>query len=484
MLKKIKNLILSLSIITSVFLGCLLGKNEPEISRLDPNVLVIFGATGDLTARKLLPSLYTLSNNSLSEDTVIVGIGRRDYTNEIFREKVREAIKEHSKEKINELALKKLEEKVFYFQMSFDEEERYIDLQEKLKTFDSQYNTKGNRLYYLATQPSYFSLIAKNLKKADLIYDKDSSSWSRVIIEKPFGHDLQSALVLQKELSQNLDQSQTYHVDHYLGKKGVLDLVSLRLDHKEFEHLWNKEHIEKVEISISEDLGIEGRAKFWEETGYARDITQNHMMQILSLVAMETPSKDSTSIHKEKEDLLNALAPLSDYDLTSNVIRAQYTSGVVKGKEAAGYLEEEGIPSSSKVETYLALKLFIDNERWKDVPFILKGGKRLDTKETKVVIHFKDSKKLYIRIQPDPQVLLIDKDIETTISWDKPEVKLSEYALFISEAIKGNQSLFVTEEEQIASWKLLTPILNTFENDSSELASYKAGVKDPFSFDL
>jgi glucose-6-phosphate 1-dehydrogenase len=442
-----------------------------------PCVIVIFGAAGDLTTRKLLPAIYNLAyEGDLCRDTAVIGFARDAYTDTTFRQKMGQAIDQFDTEFWNHFA-----EKLFYNQADFEQDEGYEKLQKLLAKVDQEFGTKGNRLYYLATPPSYFPLIVKKLSQHQLISNSDSSNWSRVVVEKPFGTDLNSAIQLQEDISNYLDVDQVYSIDHYLAKEGVQNLFSLRFESAFFESLWNREHIDNVQITLGEELGIGTRALFWEETGYLRDIFQNHLMQLLAIVAMEPPSPlDVANIQEEKIRVLNSIRPFPLNEINTDLIRGQYGPGLINGVAVPGYKQENGVSADSTAETFVAAKLFIDNPRWAGVPFYIRGGKRLQKQTTEIVINFKNRKNaLFIRIQPNPALFLKMESIEPVLfgSYFKsssPEA----YEKLIFDCIRGDHSLFVQVEEQLAAWRLLTPVLRYWESDEN-IHQYEAGSWGP-----
>ncbi|MCF7853120.1 MAG: glucose-6-phosphate dehydrogenase, partial [Simkaniaceae bacterium] len=347
---------------------------------IEPCILVIFGATGDLTAKKLMPAIYNLKREGqLPAQFVCVGFARREKTNEQFRDEMKTAISEHSRVKpIDEGLWQTFKEQIFYHRSDFDKDEGYIALKDALAKLDKQFGTKGNRVFYLSTQPSYFPEIVQKLHKNGHIYDyeKEQEKWSRIIIEKPFGHDLDSAKALQAELTKYLSEEQIYRIDHYLGKETVQNLLVFRFGNALFENLWNNRYIDHIQITVAEDIGIGTRGNFYEESGLLRDIVQNHMMQLLSLVAMEPPvNLSSNAVRDEKVKVLQAIAPFNDTTFESHAVRGQYGKGVIVGKEVKGYREEDKVNPNSQMETYVALKLFVNNWRWDGVPFYLRGAK-------------------------------------------------------------------------------------------------------------
>ncbi len=459
---------------------------------INPCILVIFGATGDLTARKLLPALYNLSKDGqLPSQFACVGFARREKTHEEFRKEAKDSIAKFSRTKpIDETLWAQFEEHLFYHTSEFHLEEGYNRLRSFLNELDVQFGTKGNRVFYLSTQPSFFTLICEKLHSTGLIYDHEKvvDKWSRIIIEKPFGHDLTSALTLQAELLKFLNEKQIYRIDHYLGKETVQNLLVFRFANIFFESLWNNRYIDHIQITVAEDIGIGTRGNFWEEAGLLRDIVQNHVMQVLSLVAMEPPvNLDADSIHDEKVKVLKALRPLSEEALKKEVVRGQYGPGFVNGAEVIGYRQEKNVSPTSNVETFLALKVFIDNWRWQGVPFYIRSGKRLPKKATEIAVIFKDppavlfqegTKRnepnvLAIRIQPDDgtslkinckvpgpsssiQPVKMDFRYGTYFGIEPPEA----YERLICDCILGDRTLFAREDEVLSSWQFLTPILD------------------------
>ncbi len=478
---------------------------------MDPCIAVIFGASGDLTGRKLAPALYNLGKDGmLPANFATVGFARRDKTHEQFREEIKTDISEYSRIKpLDETFWNNFEQKLFYHKSEFDNDEGYKALDAFLKELDAKLATRGNRVFYLSVQPKFFPVIIEKLKKNGLIYDADDKEkWSRVIIEKPFGHDFESAGALQKDISEHLDESQTYRIDHYLGKETVQNILVFRFANSIFESMWNYKHIDHVQITVAEDIGIGTRGHFFEEEGLLRDILQNHMMQLLSLVAMEPPvSLTGSAIRDEKVKVLQSIRRLTDTDFEETVIRGQYGSGFVNGKEAIDYRKEKDVDSASNVETFVALRLFIDNWRWAGVPFYLRGGKRLAKKGTEIAIIFKDApgvlfqqggKKhdpnlLAIRIQPDEGISLkinckvpgpsspiqpvkMDFRYGSYFGGSPPEA----YERLIWDCMQGDSTLFARADEVEESWSIYTPLLKFWEkNPPKNFPNYACGSWGP-----
>ncbi len=489
---------------------------EPERSfrTIDPCVLVIFGATGDLTGRKLAPAIYNLGREGLlPPHFACVGFARRTKSHEEFRSELKSSINSYSRVKpIDETFWKNFQESLFYHTSEFDSEQGYQALKELLDGIDARLGTKGNRVFYLSVQPKFFPDIIARLHAAGLLYDAHHTSdrWSRVIIEKPFGHDTESASHLQSEIQNYLDETQIYRIDHYLGKETVQNLLVFRFANSIFESIWNYKHIDHVQITVAEDIGIGSRGHFFEEEGLLRDIVQNHMMQLLSLVAMEPPvSLSAGAIRDEKVKVLQSVRPFSPQDLENSVVRGQYDRGFINGEEVIAYRNEGDVATNSSIETYVALKLFIDNWRWAGVPFYLRGGKRLPKRATEIAITFKDApgilfqkegrkpdtNVLAIRIQPDEGIALkmnckvpgpsspiqpvkMDFRYGSYFGQAPPEA----YERLIWDCMLGESTLFARSDEVFHSWQITTPILHHWaENPPTHFPNYAAGSWGPKS---
>ncbi|MDP1608046.1 MAG: glucose-6-phosphate dehydrogenase [Chlamydiales bacterium] len=483
---------------------------------IDPCILVIFGATGDLTGRKLAPALYNLGKEGmLPPNFACVGFARREKTHEQFREELKKDVGTYSRTKpLEESFWNRFQEQFFYHQSDFDQDEGYKRLALFLNQLDAKFATRGNRVFYLSVQPKYFPIIIEKLKQHGLVYDihQTPERWSRVIIEKPFGHDSRSAAELQKQISQSLDESQIYRIDHYLGKETVQNLLVFRFANAIFESLWNYRHIDHVQITVAEEIGIGTRGHFFEEEGLLRDIVQNHMMQLLSLVAMEPPvNLSATAIRDEKVKVLQSIRPLTERDIPLSAIRGQYGPGFINGQNVIGYRQEQNVHPNSCVETYAALKLYIDNWRWAGVPFYLRGGKRLPKRGTEIAIIFKDApgvlfqqrgqkyetNVLALRIQPNEgismkinckvpgpsgpiQPVKMDFLYGSYFGQTPPEA----YERLIWDCILGDSTLFTRSDEVEQSWKILTPVLDAWgaQKDPS-FPNYSAGSWGPAEAD-
>lgn len=495
---------------TQIFSNPLL-ENLRASKSVEPCILVIFGATGDLTGRKLLPALYNLAlDGQLPAHFACVGFARREKSNEDFRKEMEEDVGNFSRVKpINPAVWNSFKDQIFYHRSEFDNDQGYESLREYLEKLDKQLGTKGNRVFYLSTPPSYFPQIVEKLSQHKLIYPvTHADKWSRVIIEKPFGEDLQSAKGLQKQLVKYLDESQIYRIDHYLGKETVQNLLVFRFSNPIFEYVWNNQYIDHVQVTVSEEIGIGTRGHFFEEAGLLRDIVQNHMMQLLSLLAMEPPSNlAADKIHDEKVKLLEAIQPIPLQHFEKHVVSGQYGEGIINGEHVVGYRQEKDVNPQSNVETYVALKLFIDNWRWSNVPFYLRAGKRLPKRITEIAITFKQppqffqkmkrqniaSNVIVIRIQPDEGISLkmnckvpgLDNPIQPVkmdflygnyFGGSPPEA----YERLICDSMAGDRTLFARNDEVFTSWEILTPVLHHWQNSPpTDFPNYPAGSWGP-----
>lgn len=478
----------------------------------DPCILVIFGATGDLTSRKLIPAIYNLKREGqLPTHFACVGFARREKNHDQFRDEMKEAVSKFSRVKpIEESLWDSFKEKMFYHESSFDNKEGYQSLKKFLEELDQQCGTKGNRVFYLSTQPRYFPTIIEQLHQNDLIYDYHNTQdkWSKVIIEKPFGRDLSSAIELQNNLMKNIHEKQLYRIDHYLGKETVQNILTFRFSNSIFESLWNNRYIDHVQITAAESIGIGTRGKFYEEEGLVRDFIQNHIMQLLTLVAMEPPhSITADAIRDEKVKVLECIEPFNEKTFDTHAVRGQYAKGFVDGEEAKGYREEDNVDPNSSIETYAAMKLYINNWRWDGVPFYIRGAKRLPKRATEIAITFKhppgklfsrdgqpnESDVLAIRIQPDEGISLkMNCKVPGPSSPIQPVKMDFRYGAFfglappeayerlICDCIYGDSTLFARQDEVFNSWRILTPLLEYWQSKKPEnFPNYEAGSWGP-----
>ncbi len=474
---------------------------------LDPCVMVIFGATGDLTARKLVPAVYNLAREGqLPSHFACVGFARRDKDHDVFRSEMKEGIEKFSRVKpLDDTVWETFSQQLFYHRSEFDNDEGYKGLKTFLEELDANYGTKGNRVFYLAVQPKFFPLVIGKLKEHGLIYELDDNKWSRVIIEKPFGRDYSSAEELQKNISCHLAEEQIYRIDHYLGKETVQNILVFRFANAIFDPIWNRKYIDSVQITVGEEQGIGTRGKLWEEQGMLRDIIQNHMMQLLSLVAMEPPvSLQADAVRDEKVKVLQSIRPID----MKHVVRGQYGRGFVEGHEVKEYREEDNVDPKSDVESYVALKLSIDNWRWAGVPFFLRGGKRMPKRTTEIAITFRDvpgilfkapgPNTLVIRIQPDDGIgLNINCKVPGLSSVTIQPVKMDfrygsyfgltppeAYERLICDCIGADTTLFARNDEVMASWRLFTPILEHWAAERpTDFPNYQSGTWGPRAAD-
>ncbi|MFZ4483421.1 MAG: glucose-6-phosphate dehydrogenase [Chthoniobacterales bacterium] len=474
----------------------------------DPCALVIFGATGDLTRRKLIPALYNLAaDGNLPSSLAVVCFARRDKTSEGFRDELGEAVRKHSRRAVNDELWRRFAANIFYHRASFDEAAGYESLAGELKRLDTDLGTRGNRLFYLASSPTEFDVILENLRASGLS-QAGKGAWSRIIVEKPFGTDLPSAERLNTAVAAAFPERETFRIDHYLGKETAQNLLVLRFANTVFEALWNHRYVESVQITASEPLGVEARAGYYENSGALRDMVQNHLLQLLCLTAMEPPSDlGADAVRDEKVKVLRALRPLTGAAVAANVIRAQYTEGFINGREVPAYRAEPGVAPESMTETYVALRLHIDNWRWAGVPFFVRVGKRLPKSGTEIAIQFRgtppvlfnresqlqDANALVIRIQPDegisfrmaakmPGALLqiepVKMDFHYGTSFGKatPEA----YERLLLDAMSGDATLFARRDEVERAWEFVDGIRAAWDDGAApQLDFYPAGSWGP-----
>jgi glucose-6-phosphate 1-dehydrogenase len=487
--------------------------NKPSsIQKPDSLVMVIFGATGDLTYRKLVPAVYALHNQQMLPDHFhILGIGRKELSDEAFHLKMKAGIIEFSeKEQVNDEKIDEFLEHLSYYTMDMDNQKEYLELKEYLAQLRKDNHTESNYLFYLSMPPNLFGPIANNLSKAGL--SESTNGYRRLIIEKPFGYDLESGLALNKELHEAFDEDQIYRIDHYLGKETVQNLLVMRFANGIFEPLWNRNYINHIEITSAESIGVEGRGGYYDGSGALRDMLQNHMLQMVGLTAMEPPSSmDAESIRNEIFKVLQSLKPIREEDVPNQVIRGQYVASHVRGEAIAGYREEKGVDPESRTETYVAMKFFIDNWRWGGVPFYIRTGKRLPTRVTEIVVHFKPTphvlfqkdstcqscNQLIIRIQPDEGILLkfgmkqpgagfnvktVNMDFHYS---DLSDVMLpSAYERLIYDAMIGDSTLYARADSVEAAWKFVAPVQKAWAADPDQkIHGYPAGTWGPENAD-
>jgi len=480
----------------------------------DPATFVLFGATGDLAHRKVVPALFQLwRTNLLPHEFAIVGIGRRSYTDEAFRAELRTSLDQFGRVLPVEAAVwEEFAGRIRYHVGNFNEPGLYDQLVVRLDDLDRERGTAGNRLYYLATQPSAFAEIIAGLGRVGLDHEQHVGGWRRIVIEKPFGRDLTSAIRLNREVGKVFRESQVYRIDHYLGKETVRNILVFRFGNGIFEPIWHRRYVDHVQITVAESIGVENRGSFYEEAGASRDFLQNHLMQLLSLVAMEPPATfDAEALRDEKVKVLRAIEPMSPDLVAANVVRGQYGPGWVTAGQAGGYRSEPKVDPESETETYVAARLVVDDWRWAGVPFYLRAGKRLPKRATEIAIQFKqvphalfkdssadpDANLLALRIQPDEGILLrfaakvpglgvdvravnMDFTYGSAFSVDSPDA----YETLILDALLGDASLFTRADEVEKAWEIVNPILDAWADaPAPEFPNYPAGSWGPAASD-
>ncbi|HEY0158478.1 MAG TPA: glucose-6-phosphate dehydrogenase [Thermoanaerobaculia bacterium] len=474
----------------------------------EPSCLIIFGASGDLTQRKLIPALYSLAHDGLlPPGQTIVGIARTEMDDEQFRTAMREACDKHARTKpVDDEVWENFARGLFYLSGEFTERPPYSRLKERLEEIDRTRGTGGRRIYYLAIPPEFFGQVAQCLGAEGMVTDPDRGGpYTRVIVEKPFGHDLASAHDLNRIAVSTFRERQVFRIDHYLGKETVQNLLVLRFANGIFEPFWNRQYIDHVQLTVAESIGVEKRGSYFDGAGITRDIIQNHMLQLVSLVAMEPPvAFEADAVRDEKVKVLRALRPIDE------AVRGQYAAGSVLGEHAAAYRAEEKVDPQSNTETYAALKMFIDNWRWADVPFYVRAGKRLPKRVTDISIHFRPApyplfsrlgmkmhaNVLAIRIQPDEGISLkfdsklpgptvrtapvtMEFRYATSFGAEPPEA----YERLLLETMLGDATLFARRDEIETAWAWLDPLLKRWKDDPEPPPSYPAGEWGPEAAD-
>jgi glucose-6-phosphate 1-dehydrogenase len=481
----------------------------------DASCLVIFGASGDLTHRKLLPALYSLAHDGLlPAGQTIIGFARPDYGDDAFREDIKKACNEFARTKpVDDAVWENFAKGLFYVKGDFTDPAAYNRLNQKLKECDKNRGTGGRRIYYLAVPPNFFPVIAELLGAEGMVTDPERGGpYTRVIIEKPFGHDLATARELNRVAVTTFRERQVFRIDHYLGKETVQNLLVLRFANGIFEPFWNRQYIDHVQLTVAESIGVEKRGTYFESAGIARDIVQNHMLQLVSLVAMEPPvAFEADAVRDEKVKVLRALRDFPTGRESTLSVRGQYTTGSVLGDAVLGYRQEANVKPDSRVETYAAMKVFVDNWRWADVPFYLRAGKRLPKRVTDISIHFRPApyplfKKipgartqpnvLAIRIQPDEGIslkfdskvpgptvrtapVMMEFRYATSFGAEPPEA----YERLLLETMLGDSTLFARRDEVETAWAWLDPLLRAWEQNPEPPDPYPSGTWGPPSAD-
>ncbi|MEP6638301.1 MAG: glucose-6-phosphate dehydrogenase [Chloroflexota bacterium] len=475
----------------------------------DPSILVLFGATGDLAHRKVIPALYQLwRTNLLPHEFVILAIGRRPYDDDAFRAEIRQSLEQYSRVlPLDEDAWKSFARLICYELLDFDDPKGFDHLAERLDELDKERGTRGNHLFYLATQPSQFAEIVAQLGRVGLDHEHHDGGWRRIVIEKPFGHDLDSAKRLNREVGKVFRESQVYRIDHYLGKETVRNLLVFRFGNGIFEPLWNRRYVDHVQITVAESIGIENRGAFYEQTGASRDVLQNHLLQLVSLIAMEPPATfDANALRDEKVKVLRAIE-ITPEDVPDNVVRGQYGPGWVAATPVPGYRQEPEVDAGSETETFVAARFMIDDWRWSGVPFYVRTGKRLPKRSTEIAIQYHevphrlfkdggvepDPNLLAIRIQPDEGIMLrfgakvpglgldvrsvtMDFTYGSAFSVDSPDA----YETLILDALQGDASLFTRADEVEEAWSIVDPIIESWASGPPpDFPNYAAGTWGP-----
>jgi glucose-6-phosphate 1-dehydrogenase len=477
----------------------------------DPAAVVIFGASGDLTRRKLVPALYNLAlQQLLPPETAVVGAARTEMTSDDFRESMRAAVAEFGRTRpVDADVWEGFARRLHYIPLSFDDREAYGRLRDLLTELDRSRGTRGNRLFYLATAPDFFPVIARQLGLAGLAAeDETGGRFARLIVEKPFGQDLASARELNAQLGAVFRERQVYRIDHYLGKETVQNLLVFRFGNAIFEPIWNRRYVDHVQITVAEEIGVERRGGYYDQSGALRDIVQNHMVQLLSLIAMEPPARfESREVRDEKVKVLRAIPPFEPRLVKTGAVRGQYAPGWVAGAPVPGYHEEEGVPPDSMTETFVAMRVVIDNWRWADTPFYLRTGKRLPRRATEIAIKFKpaphlpfvaaqagsvEPNLLVLRIQPEegaslrftaktpgPQIDLrpvtMDFEYGTSFLRGSPDA----YERLLLDCLLGDPTLFARWDEVEQAWEIFDPLIHTWAAEPAEFPNYEAGTWGP-----
>jgi len=474
----------------------------------DPCVMVIFGASGDLTKRKLIPALYNLAKeNLLSKEFALVGFARSELSSEQFRDQISQEIAEFATTKIDPDLWHWFSRRIYYLSGDVENPQGYQKLRDLLAQIDKEHGTRGNYFFYLSTAPNFFGTIVKRLGAAALV--KEEQGWRRVIIEKPFGHDYDSARSLNKEIRQVLDEKQIYRIDHYLGKETVQNILVFRFANGIFEPIWNRRYIDHVEITVSETVGVEQRGGYYDKAGTLRDMVPNHIFQLISLTAMEPPiSFDPDVVRDEQAKILKAIAPMTDEEVLTRTVRGQYGEGVVGNERVPAYRSEPMVPPDSRTETFVAMKLFIDNWRWADVPFYLRTGKRLPKRVTQIVIQFKrapfvlfrtttvdrlESNRLVLHLQPDEGISLrfgakipgpivqiggVDMNFNYTDYFNA--TPQTGYERLLYDCMLGDATLFQRSDMVETAWHVVAPILDVWDAlPPRRFPNYAAGTWGP-----
>jgi glucose-6-phosphate 1-dehydrogenase len=472
--------------------------------------MVIFGAGGDLTKRKLMPALYHLAKGKLlSPNFAVVGFAKEEFDTESFRARMTEAVQQFAGEPVEETAWKDLCQRLYYMQGDFQDANAFQALKQLLAKVEQDHGTRGSCLYYLATLPKFFAEVVRQLGSAGMVCEEAGGRWCRVVFEKPFGHDLDSARALDKEIAKILSERQIYRIDHYLGKETVQNILAFRFANGIFEPVWNRRYIDHVQITVAETVGVERRGAYYDEAGALRDMVPNHLFQLMTLTAMEPPiSFQADAVRDEQAKILRAVQPLSPEDVLHRTVRGQYGAGLIEGQHVPAYRSEPSVSPTSNTETFVALKLLIDNWRWADIPFYLRTGKRLKQRVTEIAIQFKRAPYVLFRETPVQSlaqnllVLHIQPDEGISLRFEAkvpgPVLRLGDvkmdfkyqdyfgtspttgYETLLYDAMIGDATLFQRADMVETGWSVVMPILDVWKAlPPRNFPNYPAGSWGP-----